>query len=34
VKHFSLKCFPGFVPISIIRGQLSLHPSPTSSDGK
>jgi hypothetical protein len=34
VKHFSLKCFAGSLPISSIRGQLSLHPSPTSSDGK
>jgi hypothetical protein len=34
VKHFSLKCFAGFLPISNIRGRLSLHPSPTCSDGK
>jgi hypothetical protein len=34
VKHFSLKCFAGFLPISNISGRLSLHPSPTSSDGK
>jgi hypothetical protein len=34
VKHFSLKCFAGFLPISNIRGRLSLDPSPTSSDGK
>jgi hypothetical protein len=34
VKHFSLKCFAGSLPISTIRGQLSLDPSPTSSDGK
>ena len=34
VKHFSLKCFAGFLPISTIRGQLSLDSSPTSSDGK
>jgi hypothetical protein len=24
VKHFSLKCFAGFLPISNIRGRLSL----------
>jgi hypothetical protein len=34
VKHFSLKCFAGFLPISTIRGQLSLDSSPTSSDEK
>jgi hypothetical protein len=34
VKHFSLKCFAGSLPISTIRGRLSLDPSPTNSDGK
>jgi hypothetical protein len=34
LKHFSLKCFAGSLPISTIRGRLSLDPSPTSSDGK
>jgi hypothetical protein len=34
VKYFSLKDFAGFLPISKIRGRLSLDSSPTSSDGK
>jgi len=34
VKHFSLKDFAGFLPISKIRRRLSLDFSPTSSDGK
>jgi hypothetical protein len=34
VKHFSLKDFAGFLPISKIRRRLSLDSSPTSSDGK
>jgi hypothetical protein len=34
VKHFSLKCFAGFLPISKIRGRLSLDSSPSGSDGK
>src|SRR6266480_1578350 len=34
VKHFSLKGFAGFLPISKIRRRLSLDSSPTSSDGK
>jgi hypothetical protein len=34
VKHFSLKDFAGFLPISKIRGRFSLDSSPTSSDGK
>jgi hypothetical protein len=34
VKYFSLKDFAGFLPISKIRGRLSLDSSPTGSDGK
>jgi len=34
VKHFSLKDFAGFLPISKIRRRLLLDSSPTSSDGK
>ena len=34
VKHFSLKDFAGFLPISKIRRRLSLDFSPTSSEGK